>query len=235
MKKISICVPTTEYKKDGEKYLIDLFKSIDKQTYKNFEVCISDHSIDDSILNICEEFAGKFLIRYFKNKKHRGNGPSNTNSSMEMSEGEIIKIMFQDDFFYSENCLESIVNHFSDTEKTWLVSGCNHYQENYYYNEMHPKWNSDIIRGINTISSPSVLSLKKSVAERFDSNLTMMMDCEYYYNLYSKYGEPIYVNEIHVTNRIHQNQISTQYIQSDDHQTKFKHEVDYCLEKYNLV
>lgn len=235
MAKISICVPTSDYNRLSKKFTKELFESIKKQTFKDYEVCISDHSLNDDVLEVCEEYANYFTIKYFKNSENIGNGPANTNSSLEMAEGEIVKIMFQDDFFFSKHALYSINENFSNTDKKWLVSGCNHLQENYYCNEFFPRWNSDIIRGVNTISSPSVLSIKKTVIEKFDQNLTMLMDCEYYYNLYIKYGDPIFVNEIHVTNRIHENQISAKYVKSDDYKEKFNQEINYCKNKYNLV
>lgn len=235
MKKISIAVPTYEMDGNGSNYLIQLFETIKFQTFENYEVCISDHSKNNDILEICEIFANYFEIKYYKNIKNLGNSPANINSAMEMAEGEIIKIMFQDDFFFSKNALDDINKKFSNTSKEWLVSGCNHFYQNYYYNEMYPKWNSNIIKGVNTISSPSVLSLNKSIIEKFDPNLTMMMDCEYYYNLFQKYGDPIYLNEIHITNRIHENQISSKYIEDDNYEKKFNEEINYCLKKYNLL
>lgn len=235
MKKISIAVPTYEMDGNGSNYLIQLFETIKFQTFENYEVCISDHSKNNDILEICEIFANYFEIKYYKNIKNLGNSPANINSAMEMTEGEIIKIIFQDDFFYSPNSLESIVRSFNDSDKKWLVSGCNHCYQNYYYNEMYPKWNSNVIKGVNTISSPSVLSLSKNIIEKFDTNLTMMMDCEYYYNLFQKYGDPIYLNEIHITNRIHEKQISSKYIEDVNYEKKFNEEINYCLKKYNLV
>jgi glycosyltransferase involved in cell wall biosynthesis len=235
MPKISICIPTWESYGYSEVFTIDLFESIKKQTFNDYQVCISDHSQNDVVLDLCQEYANYFEIKYFKNSNNIGNGPSNTNSAMEMADGEIIKIMFQDDFFFSENALMIINSVFSDTNAKWLVNGCNHFQQNVYYNEMIPKWNEKIIKGINTISSPSVLSIKKEVKEIFDENLKMMMDCEYYYNLYCKYGEPKIIDEVLVTNRVHQNQISSLYVNDNDYKEKFNLEIDYCLKKYNLV
>lgn len=234
MPKISICIPTWECNGYSEVFTTELFNSIRKQTFKDYEVCISDHSLNDNVLNVCEEYANYFEIKYFKNSNNLGNGPANTNSALEMSSGDIIKIMFQDDFFFSENSLSIIYQSFFDNNKKWLVNGSNHFQQNIYYNEMTPRWNHDIIKGVNTISSPSVLSIKSDVKEQFDENLKMLMDCDYYYNLYSKYDEPLILNDILVTNRVHQNQISSLYVNDENYEKNLKEEINYCSKKYNL-
>ena len=40
--------------------------SINNQTYKNFNVIISDHSLDDNIKNLCNSYSDKFEIKYIK-------------------------------------------------------------------------------------------------------------------------------------------------------------------------
>lgn len=234
MPKVSICVPTWESHGYAKAFTVDLFESIRKQDFSDYEVCVSDHSLNEDVLEVCEEYANYFEIKYFKNEEDLGNGPANTNSAIEMASGEIVKVMFQDDFFFSEKALSSIYESLSSSDKMWMVNGCNHFQQNTFYNEMTPRWNDDIIRGVNTISSPSVLSFKINVEEKFDPNLKMMMDCDYYYNLYSKYGEPLILNDALITNRVHQNQISSLYVNQNDYEQNFKNEVDYCLHKYNL-
>lgn len=148
MPKISICVPTWESNGYSQVFTVDLFESIKKQTFKDYEVCVSDHSTNDIVFIICEEYANFFDIKYFRNSEDLGNGPANTNSAIEMGDGEIIKIIFQDDFFFSESALEVISNAFLDEEQKWLVNGCNHFQQGVFYNEMTPRWNDDIIRGV---------------------------------------------------------------------------------------
>jgi len=235
MPKISICVPTWESNGYSEKFTEDLFESIKKQSFNDYEVCISDHSKDNLVLNICEEYANYFKIKYFKNTENYGNGPANTNSALEMASGDIIKIMFLDDFFFSIDALHEIYESFKNSDSMWLVNGCNHWQNGNYYNPMKPKWNDDIIKGVNTISSPSVLSIRSEVKEQFDNKLKMMMDCDYYYNLYINYGNPIVLDNVLITNRVHENQISSLYVNDSNYETNLNSEIEYCLEKYNLL
>lgn len=232
--KISIAVPTWESHGRGAEFINDLLRTIQVQSFKDFEVCISDHSLDDEVLNEVKQFEDKFEIVYKKNSKDRGKGPPNTNESIRMCSGDIIKVMFQDDFFYDTEALEKIHDEFASSNRKWLLNGCNHTKDDGYnfYNEMYPRWNDKIIEGVNTISSPSVLSMKRECFDRvqFDENLVMMMDCDCYYNLKENFGDPIYLDDILISNRVHQNQLSLLYDGKN-----LKKEVDYCLSKYSIV
>ena len=155
--KISICIPTWEQYGKGVNFLKNNFDRILTQTYKNFNVIISDHSKNDEIKKLCDLYSNYFEIKYFKYEKLYGNSPSNTNNSILNANGEIIKIIFQDDFFYDNTSLELISKEFEQNECKWLVNGCNHTIDDgkSFYNNMIPAWNDNIPIGINTISSPS--------------------------------------------------------------------------------
>lgn len=228
--KLSIAIPTWECHGRGGEFLDDLFRTIEIQTFKDFEVCISDHSMNDDVLNVVNEYTDKFEIVFRRNSNNRGNGPANTNAAIDLCSGDIIKIMFQDDFFYDDESLEKIVSEFENSDKLWLVNGCNHTKDDghSFYWDFYPQWNDKILHGVNTISSPSVLSIKKEVFEKvkFDESLVMMMDCDYYYNAREQFGDPIYYHDVLVSNRVHKNQISMRYDKN------LQDEVDYCLEKY---
>ena len=228
--KISICIPTWEQYGRGVEFLKNNFEHILKQTYKNFNVIISDHSKDDTIKSLCENYSAQFEIKYFKNEHHLGNGPANTNNSIINADGEIIKIIFQDDFLYQDNCLELIVKEFENNSCNWLVSGCNHTHDDgkSFSNFMVPYWNDKIATGTNTISSPSVLSFRNNNPCLFDEELTMLMDCEMYYQLYIRYGLPKIITDCLVTNRLHQHQISSLYnkdMWSEINHVKNKHKI----------
>jgi glycosyltransferase involved in cell wall biosynthesis len=79
--KISICIPTWEQYGRGVEFLKNNFEQILKQTYKDFNVIISDHSKDDNIKSLCENYSSQIKIKYFKNENHFGNGPANTNNT----------------------------------------------------------------------------------------------------------------------------------------------------------
>ena len=230
--KISIAIPTWESYGRGAEFLDDLLRTIEIQTFKDFEVCISDHCENDYVFNVVKDFEDKFNIVYSKNDENRGNGPSNTNKAIDMCSGDIIKVMFQDDFFYDDESLEKINNEFMDSDKMWLVNGCNHTKNDghSFYWEMYPSWNNNFLEGVNTISSPSVLSFRKEVDNRFDETLVSFMDCEFYYGMNEKYGQPIFLNDVLISNRVGDYQISSNIKNKAELQSR---ESEYCKKKYS--
>lgn len=233
--RISIAVPTWECYGRGVEFLDDLLRTIEIQTFKQYEVCISDHSKDDKILNKVKEFNDRVNIVYIKNNEGHGNGPLNTNRAIDMCVGEIIKVMFQDDFFYDDEALEKIHDEFENSDKMWLVNGCNHTMNDghSFYWDMYPKWNDKFLEGVNSISSPSVLSFKKEVSNRFDETLTYFMDCEFYYGMNEKYGQPIYLNDVLVSNRIGEYSVTTN-VSHKNRDYYVNKETKYCKEKYGV-
>jgi hypothetical protein len=159
-----------------------------------------------------------------------GNGPANTNNTIINADGDIIKIIFQDDFLYQDNALDLIVKEFEDKDCNWLVSGCNHTHDDgkSFSNFMVPYWNDKIATGTNTISSPSVLSFRNDKPCLFDEELTMLMDCEMYYQLYIRYGLPKIITDCLITNRMHQHQISSLYNKD------MWSEIDHVRNKHNI-
>ena len=234
MSKISIAIPTWESYDNGEQFLDDLLRTIEIQTFKDFEVVISDHSEDDYLLPKIKEFDDKFEIKYHKNENNRGNGPANMNNAISKCSGEIIKIMFQDDFFYDDEALEKIYYALSDSDKMWLLNGTNHTKDdgNSFYWDLYPKFNDKLLNGVNTISSPSVVAFKRQSEVIFDETLIYFMDIDYYYGMREKYGDPVFYDDILVTNRFpHENSISSNIVNKEKMMSV---ESEYCFQKYGV-
>jgi len=224
--RFSICIPTWEQHGHGKKFLSQLLDSIYRQTFGDYEIVISDHSLNDDIENFLQN---KPKIKYIKYNENYGNGVSNVNNALKHAEGEVIKIMFQDDFFFSSNSLEKINTNFNNGCK-WLVSACNHTNDGLnFYRNFFPQWNDRLLYGINTISSPSVISFKNDNILFFDEKLTMLMDVEYYHQLFLKYGYPCFLQEILITNRLHEFQISSIYNKD------INQEIDHIKNKYKIL
>jgi hypothetical protein len=214
-------------------YLNAQLRTIEIQNFKDFEVVISDHSQNNDILIKCQEFNSKFDIKYFKNENNRGNGPANTNNAISKCSGEIIKIMFQDDFFYDDEALEKIYYALHDSDKMWLLNGTNHTKDggNTFYWDLYPKFNDQLLMGVNTISSPSVVAFKKQSEIIFDETLVYFMDIDYYYGMRKKYGDPVFYNDILITNRFHENSISSNITNKEKMMSV---ESKYCFQKYGV-
>lgn len=226
--RFSICIPVWEQHGFGLEYLKDLIHSIQIQTFQNWEIVISDHSQNWKIFDYClKESKKDYILRYFKYDENYGNGVVNLNNVLKKADGEIIKIMFQDDFMFDRRCLEKFDEAFKYKNNKWAVCGCNHTRDGVNFERfMVPSWNDKLLEGVNTISSPSVLAFRNENVELFDENLTMLMDVEYYYRMDKKYGLPVVIDDCLVTNRCHENQISSRY------NGNLEEEIKYCKEKY---
>jgi len=189
MPEFSICIPTYEYKGRGVEFLSHLFETLERQTIKDYEVIISDHSKDDLIYNLCEEWGEKFDLKYYKNIENRGSLSQNTNMCFRLSTGKYIKTVYQDDFFYSDQALEKIKDVFETTSSKWLATACNHYEDEQriFYRNFYPNFDNPIstLFGENLMSCPTVIAIRRDSLIEFDENLKMLMDCEFYYRMVS--------------------------------------------------
>lgn len=225
---ISICIPTYEMKGKGVEYLEFSFNILYQQTYKDFEIVISDHSSSDDITMLCERWNSILNINYVRNEYKRGNSSANINNAIKHAKGDIIKILFQDDILYNEYSLEKQIEIF---DGGWLVTACCHYDGENIYKPFYPTYHNSIQYGANTISSPSVLMFENKNTIEFDENLIWLMDVDYYKRLYDKFGFPKICNYICIINREHKDQISntlaTQSIKDN--------ELQYIIKKYERV
>lgn len=150
--KVSIVVPIHDMK-NGAFFLWRCINSIMDQTFKDYEIIIT----------------------------REGSMPVNTNAGIKKAKGELIKILYMDDYFSSEWALEDIVTHF-EPKDNWMITGCD--------TNPHPYWTDDIETGNNKLGSPSCLTIRNGLNVYFDERMSWLLDCDLYKRLYNFYGEP---------------------------------------------
>lgn len=201
----SIAIPTWEINGLGAQYLDHSFNILANQTFKDFDIVVSDHSVDDEVRNVCSKWEEYIEILYVRNDVGRGRIAPNLNVAMQNCSGEYVKILFQDDFLYGEDSLMNIKYAIdnSDNEVKWLVTGCCHTKDGEnLYDQMVPFYNDRIHTGYNTISCPSVLTVKlDTYTLSFNEDLNWLVDCEYYKRCYDKFGFPTVVMDVCTVNR----------------------------------
>lgn len=213
--RVSICIPVYEMHGIGVRCLKDLLTSIKKQSYGNIEIIISDHSynnvIEDFVISTFPEFFKRqTILRYIRFTEKRGNSSANMNNALQHATGELIKPMFQDDFFCNDDCIFEIVREVeANPSLSWGAVGFTHTDENLtnYYNNLVPYYNINIWTGYNTIGCPSVVFFKKD-AVIFDENLIWLMDVDVFAKLYVKFGKPMIIKKIEVAIRVWSQSIS---------------------------
>jgi hypothetical protein len=228
MNKISVAIPTHDRGVNGGLWLSELFETLKYQTFKDFDIVISDQSKNNIIYDTCMNYKENFNIQYFQCE---GNNPcKNINTAIENCSAEIIKIIFSDDLIVSDNYLQRVFEEFEESGKKWLVSSCNHTDGINYYNNINPKWNENILT-TNTISSPSVCAVLKKYVEKFDENVRMLLDTDFYYRMYYLHGEPIYLNDVKISNREHRDRIGETLLSNKNYSQILKKEIDYVYLK----
>ncbi len=230
-KLISVCIPTYEMYGHGHIFLEHSLQILSKQTFKKFNVIISDYSKDNLIENVCKKYTNILDIKYIKNNNPVIGMSLNINNSIFNADGDLIKILFLDDFLYDDKSLEKIANNFNLKKDKWMVTACIHSNDGKTFENIHyPQNNKNIHLGKNTIGSPSVLTIRKDCLIDFDTNLKWFVDCDYYKRCYEKYGNPKILNDITVVIRTGEHQITNTEVNNE---LKIK-ESNYLREKYNI-
>lgn len=181
--KVSICIPFHDTPNTAF-FLSRLLDSIDQQSFKDYEIVLTK----------------------------QGSMPVNTNAAMGLAEGELIKIMYMDDYFAHPDALANMVKYFPK-DGTWLATGCLHQRSgDGMYEDPHsphiPEYTQDIETGNNRIGSPSVIMLRNEGKLLFDESLSFLLDCDLYKRYYSTYGHPRLLNTYDVIIGIHDGQVS---------------------------
>ena len=232
MKILSICIPTYEMGGHGHIFLEKSFEILVNQTFKDFNIIISDHSKNNLIENLCNKYKNNLNINYYRNTEKFGSSSANINNAIQKADGKLIKILFQDDFLYEEKSLEEIIKNFDIEKDNWLVTACYSSRDGInFFKPFYPKYNKFIHLGKNTISSPSVLTIKNDNPFLFDENIIWLMDVDYYKRCYNKFGNPKIINNINVVNRIGLHQVSNSMVNI---LTKIK-EILYIINKFYLI
>lgn len=96
---------------NGEDYLAQSIQCVLDQTFRDFELIISDNASDDRTEEICREFAEKDpRIRYYRNAENIG-AAGNYNRLVELARGEYFRWSNADDLLaptLHEACIEAL-------------------------------------------------------------------------------------------------------------------------------
>lgn len=111
---VSICIPTFQRP-------VEIMKAINSclsQSYQNFEIIISDNSIDDITKEKIEKLNNE-KIKYFKNGENIG-AINNINQSIRLSNGKFIKLLMDDDILEGD-ALQLMLEKFNSYKNIGVV------------------------------------------------------------------------------------------------------------------
>lgn len=164
MARISIAIPIHQTPKTAL-YLSRLLRSIEIQTFKDYEIIITDE----------------------------GPMAHNHNAAILKSKGELVQMMQMDDYFYDSFSLQKIVDGFKE-DTAWQITACFHDVRGLVGGLHTPEYTQDIYTGNNRLGSISTLSFRRDKQLLFEEPLSWAVDCDLYYRLYLKYGLPNILN-----------------------------------------
>lgn len=208
-KSISVAIPAYEYSGKGVEVLNFSLNQMLQQTFQDFELVISDHSVDNEIENVCKRWSNYFDLKYFRNENDRGSGSANFNNCIKNCAGKIIKLLCADDWLFSRDSLQITYDAF-DENTNFLATGYYHSRDRRnYYNPHYPQMNENY-HYINLIGTPSCVSVRnfKDIPE-FDKNLFYAYDCDFYRSYIDKFGGYKLVNNITIGNYIWENSVTS--------------------------
>jgi glycosyltransferase involved in cell wall biosynthesis len=181
---ISLCLPT--YKRP--ELLKKLLDSIQVQTFKNFEVLISDNTPDDSIENLADNYKAVLPVSYIRNEPGVSAG-ENCVRVMRRARGEWIKVMHDDDWFASDNALQQFADAtrhsgkdliFSGSDQVWLDSDK---KEEDLLTPEKKQWLDEspfCLFYSNVVGQPSAAMHRKDPAIEYDSGFKWVLDIDFY-------------------------------------------------------
>lgn len=200
---ISICIPA--YKRIH--YLKRLLDSIEIQSFKDFEVILSDDSDDQSVQALIQPYGSKFSITYYQNKPSLGT-PANWNFGISKANGTWIKLMHDDDWFAS---VDSLAQFAAATKqgKKFIFSGYANFMESTSVLQpvLFPETakqkiinNPLLLLSENHIGPPSVTLFHQSITAIYDERMKWRVDLEYYIRIIHQEHDFAYIQRplIHV-------------------------------------
>jgi len=200
LKKFSICIPS--YKRPGN--IRRLLGSIAMQTFKDFEIVITDDSPDDSVKQVVDSFS-ELPITYFKNDKPLGT-PANWNKGISLARGEWIKIMHDDDWFRTSESLQLFAQKTNENKAFIFSQYITVFESGEEKKSNFPLLWKDLIvnnpltlLANNVIGAPSVTLINKKFAELYDERMKWRVDIDYYIRLLKKEKGYAFIND-HLVN-----------------------------------
>lgn len=208
---ISICIPA--YK--NKAFLERLLDSIKIQSYKNFEVVITDDSPDNELSLLIETYKPFFDILYVKNSVNL-NTPENWNEAVRNAKYEWIKIMHDDDWFVDINSLrlyaEAIEQH--PAAQFFFSAYQNIYFEHNRTEQMKLSFtwysllrkNPEVLISKNVVGPPSVTLYRKS-SLLYDKTMKYVVDIDFYTS-YLAQNRWVYIPQVLINVGIHASQVT---------------------------
>ncbi len=220
---LSICIPTYNQPQLLERCLT----SISVQTYRNFEIIITDDSNTDDVKHVVGQWLGSLPITYEKHVSPKGS-PANWNAALGRAKGDLIYLLHQDDWLSTTNSLQQMVSALDKWPDARFVY-CHYYAKAAYdaqayristaglsVEEINAK--PTLLLFSNEIGPPSNVIFRKG-NEQYDESFKWLVDIDFYIRLL-KTGDGLLLPEHLVTIGVHDEQITNACLEDKDIQLR---------------
>ena len=203
-KLISVVVPIYDPENQFHAFVNDLLESVAQQSALPLEVILCGNQPPTYLGNLHLRFSGRLKLVWLQNQS--SNAPENINSGVAAAEGEVVKLLFQDDFLIDSHVLVSSQK--VSTESPWRAFACQGAQEDgsLIEQKVFPIFTNRLRDGENQIGAPSVVAFKKSSYVQMDSRLPYLFDVDWYLSMAHANGFPSYETTTSIGIRSHAGQ-----------------------------
>lgn len=229
---VSICIPAY----NNPQFLTRAIDSVLMQTFKDYEIIVTDDSRGDILKNLVKEkYSHLNNLIYSKNAVQLGS-TANWNYAISLANTNLIKLLHHDDWFSYENSLLKFIMPFlSDQDVDFVFCQSLHFDDKKHLETNRPEINkinrfkvdpySIIFK--NFIITPSATLYKKTALE-YDKNLTWLVDVDFYAT-YMQEAKFFYIAEPLISLNISKGRLTTA---CEDDVKLLINEIIYLLEKY---
>lgn len=244
MVKYSLIVPIY----NAEKYLNETLRSIQEQSFEDFEVlCVDDNSEDNSLNIINEYIKNDKRFKLIKTPSHLGPGFSR-NLALKHANGELIACIDADDIALKDflKLPYQILNKKKDIDAVWIKPQI-YWQEQDLTTKMDnfPKLR-DLEEGLLTITPENITNypayswykiFRKSLLNKtiYWTENKIYEDVEFYYRFYTQHTRVYVIDQILYTYRRHKDSIIGTNLTTRDFTQQHKNLFDVTINIYKFL
>lgn len=208
---ISICIPA--YKRP--ELMRRLLVSVMEQSFKDFEIIVTDDSPDSSVEEVVKTFS-QLPLRYFKNEPAAGT-PGNWNLAMQKATAPWIQLLHADDWFASPDALNKFAAVCCKSSSSFVFCASREIsKEGKCIKELRPS--SAKLRLLeedplclvqdNLIGHPSVVLHKRDSSLQYNNAYKWVVDIDFYIRFLEKHPSFEYISDPLINIGIDEEQVS---------------------------
>jgi glycosyltransferase involved in cell wall biosynthesis len=194
---LSICIPAFQ----RPEHLSRLLTSIERQTFKNYEIILTDDSPGDEVFQIAEKYF-HLPLQYFKNEQRAGS-PGNWNRAIGRSNTGWIQLMHSDDWYASDGSLQKFAEAAQGSQSHFIFSASKEINtekqkvKDMRLDRQKKKLLENPVNLLyeNVIGHPSVVLHRKDPAIEYNTSFKWVVDIDFYIRYLQKHGDYHYINE----------------------------------------